>query len=76
MRVSVETQPVLRVGTPTVLFQGKFLGGVPFGRNYDITPDSAKFLMILDEGQDLPGTRYSLVVNWFEELEQIMAGER
>jgi Tol biopolymer transport system component len=71
MAVPVATTPTFSVGTPHVLFEGPFrVDGGAF-RNYDVTPDGQRFLMV-QEVQRAP-TRVSqmvLVQNWVEELKQ------
>ena len=57
-----------RVGLPTVVFEGEFAGGGRFGRDYDVTPDGRRFLMI-EEGTETPNpTRLIVVDGWFHEL--------
>ncbi len=48
MAVSIDTEPELRVGTPDVLFEGRFAitdrPDIP--RNYDVSRDGRRFLMV------------------------------
>jgi serine/threonine-protein kinase len=77
MAVAIETEPELSVGTPRLLFEGRFLP-VPFGdepgSSYDISPDGQRFLMIKRE-QDLVPTEIIVVLNWFEELKRLVPTE-
>ena len=74
MAVAIETEsePELSVGTPRLLFEGRFLPGPNWARrNYDISPDGQRFLMIQRE-QDLVPTEIIVVLNWFEELKRLV----
>jgi Tol biopolymer transport system component len=72
MAVAIETDPELSVETPRLLFEGRFLPGPPWApRNYDISPDGQRFLMIQRE-QDLVPTELIVVLNWFEELKRLV----
>ena len=72
MVVSVSGASDLRLGTPSVLFEGHYEVD-PFGpdaRNYDVSPDGSRFLMIRREvDRDRPQQQLNIVVNWFEVLE-------
>jgi serine/threonine-protein kinase len=71
MAVPVTTTPTFAAGTPHVLFEGPFrVDGGAF-RNYDVTPDGQRFLMVQEVQR--PQARVSqmvLVENWAEELKQ------
>lgn len=68
MAVPIEYTPLLRAGTPRVLFEGKF-ARIGWGQaNYDVAPDGRRFLMIKGEEQALP-TKIHLTLNWIRELE-------
>ena len=72
MAVAIEIEPELSVGTPRLLFEKRFLHGPPWARrNYDISPDGQRFLMIQRE-QDLVPTEIIVVLNWFEELKRLV----
>ena len=74
MAVAIETEsdPELSVGTPALLFEGRFLPGPNWARrNYDISPDGQRFLMIQRE-QDLVPTEIIVILNWFEELKRLV----
>jgi hypothetical protein len=69
MAVPVTTTPAFSAGTPRMLFEGPFrMDGGSF-RNYDVTPDGQRFVMVREVEQ--PPARVSQVVlvqNWIEEL--------
>ena len=70
MAVPVETEPTFTPGSPELLFElGAYMDH--FGRNYAMTPDGERFLMIKEGGGDeTSSTELILVLNWFEELKQ------
>ncbi len=76
MAVSFITEPELRVGSPKLLFEGKYFGGSLWGRNYDIAPDGTRFLMITDEGQIEKSTQINIILNWSEELKRLDLSEK
>jgi len=63
---AITTQPTLAVGAQTVLFAGSAYAQDDTHREYDVSPDDRRFLMIRERG----GERGSLVLvdNWFQEL--------
>ena len=74
MAVAIENEPELSVGTPRLLFEGRFLpvlSGDDPGGSYDISPDGERFLMIKRE-QDLVPTELIVILNWFEELKRLV----
>jgi dipeptidyl aminopeptidase/acylaminoacyl peptidase len=76
MAVSFITEPTLRVGKPQLLFEGKYYGGMPWGRNYDISPDGTRFIVITDESQSEKPTQINVVLNWAEELKLLAPSEQ
>jgi serine/threonine protein kinase len=46
MSVSFRSEQTLRVGRPRQLFEGQYHGAPSWGRNYDISTDGARFLML------------------------------
>jgi Tol biopolymer transport system component len=73
--VSVNTQPVFRVGKPrTVPRPGAIvIAGKP--RNYDAAPDGQQFVIVVDASDTttaLGPPRIQVVINWFEELKARM----
>jgi serine/threonine-protein kinase len=69
--VAIQTSPRLRIGRPQLLFTGPFMEGRVYGRNFDVTPDGRRFLMVMD-AQPEAVTQIRVVMNWFEELEQLV----
>lgn len=69
MVVPVETEATFTAGAPEALFTGNYF--VSRNRNYDISPDGRRFLMIREPGTS-PRTRLHLIFNWFEELKAKM----
>jgi Tol biopolymer transport system component len=71
LAVTVEKEPILKLGPPKELFQGTYLPG-----SWDIHPNGKKFLMIKPPASisatsagPIP-RKINIVVNWFEELKQ------
>lgn len=71
MAVDVALQPTFTAGKPHGLFEGRFIAAA-YLRNYDVTPDGRRFIMIQfkEQPQPPPLTEMVLVQNWFEELKQ------
>jgi len=65
MAVEIQATPVLRVGKPTLLFDGRY------GNGYDVTADGKRFLMV-KSGEARPATtnQLNIVLNWMAELKQ------
>jgi serine/threonine-protein kinase len=76
--VDVITNAGFRHGKPRMLFEGRYrLGGVNKDdtRNYDVTPDGQRFLMLKDQTE--PATKYlNVVLNWTDELRRVMASRK
>ena len=72
MAVDIATEPTFTAGIPRELFKGKYVGTFPV-RNYDVTPDGRRFLMVQGPGQSAEAvTQIHLVLNWFEELKRLV----
>ena len=72
MAVPVLDVQTLRVGVPVRLFAYSKTGAP--GREYDVSPDGQRFLMIEKaEGGRVP-SQLNLVLNWTEELQKIVPG--
>ena len=71
LAVGVQTEPTFTASNPEVLLEGRYYLEAT-GRNYDITPDGQRFLMISPPGANNDGatdpTVAVLVQNWFQEL--------
>jgi hypothetical protein len=74
MAVTVKTQPTFTFSDPVALPIAQIVVGPTGTRNYDITPDGKRFIVILNAAQSQTETRSPLqiqiVLNWFEELKQ------
>jgi serine/threonine-protein kinase len=68
--VEVKTQPDLVVGTPRTLFEGPYVLSAVWDRNYDVTTDGQRFLMVRQADADDSTVRINVVVNWLEELKE------
>ncbi|MBL7185383.1 MAG: serine/threonine-protein kinase [Phycisphaerae bacterium] len=69
-KVSVLTEPAVQVGSPELLFEGRFFGSLNWGRNYDISP-KGDFFVLIEEGETQPATQINVVLNWSEELKRL-----
>jgi serine/threonine-protein kinase len=70
--VPIRTAPTFSAGAPRKVFDGRYVGS-PFWRNYDVSPDGRRFLMIKDNvagGQPSTPANIVVVLNWSEELKQ------
>jgi WD40-like Beta Propeller Repeat len=67
MAVDIVTQPTLRAGKPHLLFERTFAKGGPW-RNYDVSRDGHRFLMLKPTNEDVALTQMTVVLNWFEEV--------
>jgi serine/threonine-protein kinase len=73
LTVRVDTNDGFRPGSPEQLIQLPYSNsGV--GRNYDVSPDGQRFLMITQAGnaERSEGNEVVLVQNWFEELKRLV----
>ena len=66
MAVDLQTEPGLSAGRPRLLFEAPELS-----REYDLSPDGRKFVMIRDEEASTQ-PQYRIVQNWFEELKRLV----
>jgi serine/threonine-protein kinase len=71
MSVPIESGATLRAGTPQVIFQGQFAAPLT-GRQYSVSPDGRRFLMIKDVATagNAPPPQIVVVQNWTEELKR------
>jgi serine/threonine-protein kinase len=68
--VAVKTRPELAVGVARKLFEGPYAYSGVEHRNYDVTRDGQRFLMVRRPNPAESTTRVNVVVNWFEELKE------
>ncbi len=66
MVADVTTDPELLIGRPWVLFRGEFANIQ--GKNYDVTPDGRRFLMVQAEIPEVP-KEMMVILNWMKDLE-------
>jgi len=71
MAVAVTTQPTLRALKPDVLFE-KPAWMQPFLRDYDVSSDGRRFLMVKEDEQVTTATRVNVVLGWTEELKRLV----
>jgi Tol biopolymer transport system component len=66
--VGITTQPRFSAGQPRLLFRGKFEEPArpDWPRNYAVTPDGQRFIMI--RGEESAPTQLHVVLSWLEEL--------
>ena len=71
------------VGTPAVLFTGPFWASPPYGREWDLSPDGQRFVLIRnpdrltrDGSGILIGGEMRVIPGWGAELERTMRGPR
>jgi serine/threonine-protein kinase len=71
--VDAQTGSAFSASKPRLLFeQPGYATNVPI-RNWDISPDGQRFLMVkVDERKSQPVTEMILVQNWFEELKRLV----
>jgi hypothetical protein len=65
MAMPISPGPPLVVGKPSLLFRGEF--ALLQGKNYDVTRDGQRFLMVQTVEREQPRT-VSVVLNWLAEF--------
>ena len=71
--VDVQIGSVFSAGKPRLLFEQEGYGTSDPIRNWDISPDGQRFLMVKwEESKPQPVTEFILVQNWFEELNRLV----
>jgi serine/threonine-protein kinase len=68
MAVGVKSEQTFTAGSSVVLFTGNYQSAL--NRQYDVTSDGQRFLMIKQEQQQ--GASINVVQNWFEELKRLV----
>jgi serine/threonine-protein kinase len=72
MVTAVETNPVFAASKPKLLFEAHYETYFnPFERDYDVSPDGQKFLMIKGSEQESAATQLNVVLNWSDELRRL-----
>ena len=69
MVVGIKTEPTFTAGRPAVLFTGDYQR-ISHNRQYDVTLDGQRFLMIKQEQTGV--AQINVVLNWFEELKRLV----
>jgi serine/threonine-protein kinase len=74
MSVPVEAGATFAVRNPVVVFKGQYAPSLG-GRNYDVSPDGRRFLMLKvgpsGTSSQTPAARFTVVENWTEELKRL-----
>ncbi|HEV2423895.1 MAG TPA: protein kinase [Terriglobia bacterium] len=75
MSVKIATEPSLSVGVARELFREDFKQGDRgyFGREYDISPDGKRFVMLEPVGQPSPQPDLHVVVHFSDELKHLVS---
>jgi len=56
-----------------LLFEAHYENGIfAFERDYDVSPDGQRFLMIKAGEQESPPTQVNVVLNWSDELRRLV----
>jgi serine/threonine-protein kinase len=79
MAVDVETsQQTFRWKSPRVLFPASYYGfvGLAGARNYDLSPDGKRFLLIKDKVREQSAAALVVIQNWSEELKVLAPAKR
>jgi hypothetical protein len=53
-----------------MLFEGPYVLSAIWDRNYDVTPDGQRFLMVRQDDAGDSTVRLNIIVNWLEELKE------
>ncbi len=87
MVLPITTEPELKMGSATLLFNQRNAGGpldgqlasVPYARTagnwgpmYDVAPQGDRLLMVYQEEDPGTATEVQVVQNWFEELKRLV----
>ncbi len=72
MVVPVQLTPEVSAGKPKMLFEDRFVRIGFSWRDYDITPDGQRFVMVEDAEEEAAPTEIVVVLNWFEELKRLV----
>ena len=71
MAVRIDREPTFTPGRPVVVFEGQYqamFGAI--SRDYDLSPDGQRFLMIRADDENAPAPQINIVLNFFEELKE------
>jgi Tol biopolymer transport system component len=70
--VAVQGKTGFGVGSATTLFDTRSFSLSGIGRNFDVSPDGTRFLMVKDLPVPTDAKRLIVVQNWFEELKRLV----
>ena len=70
--VPVQTKSSFGVGSARMLFDTRSFSLVGIGRNFDVSPDGTRFLMVKDLPVPTEAKRLIVVQNWFEDLKRLV----
>ena len=71
MAVAIQTGSRFSASRPRLLFDGAYHAALGIVRNYDLSPDGQKFVMIVKE-EESTLTQIHVVQNWSEELKRLV----
>jgi Tol biopolymer transport system component len=74
MSVTILDDESFGISLPELVFEGRFqVGGGAWGRDYDISPDGERLIMILREETIPEVSQINIVRNWTEELVRMVS---
>lgn len=76
MRVKVDTETDLELGSPELLIEGSFIPSAWFGRNFDVAPDGQSFVLLESVLPEEVDAKLQVVLNWTTELEGLVPTEQ
>ena len=72
MAVEIRTSPTFTVGTPRMLFEGRFVRSPNSVASYDVSADGQRFLRVQPMHPDPPSDQIQVTLNWFEEVKRLV----
>ena len=72
MAVEIATRPVFAAGKPKELFTRDYMLTPASTRNYDVSLDGRRFLMIQPSARHAAPREIVVVLNWFDELKRLV----
>ena len=70
--VAVQTTTSFGVGSAKILFDTRSFSLSGIGRNFDVSPDGTRFIMVKDLPLPTDAKRLIVVESWFEELKRLV----
>jgi hypothetical protein len=72
MVAAVETKAAFAAANPKLLFEGQYATAFsPLDRDYDVSSDGQRFLMIKASEEESGATQLNVVINWSDELRRL-----